>query len=229
MAGNQGVGEYYVDIVMCIDATGSMSPIIGEVKNNAISFYQKFVDSMEENSKEVAQLRIKVIAFRDYGVDDEPMVESEFFVLPDQNDEFKNFVENISATGGGDEPENALEAIALALKSDWTTGGAKRRHAILVFSDAPALEFGARAGSSSYPDGMPSSIAELGAWWHGTDQSLSSTYQANAGRLIAFVPNAEPWTDLQAWSRYWPAFSPAGTGLSDVDIQSAIDLMVGSF
>ena len=229
MAGNQGVGDYYVDIVMCIDATGSMSPIIGEVKNNAISFYQRFVDAMEENDKGVAQLRIKVIAFRDYGVDDEPMAESEFFVLPDQNDDFRNYVENINAKGGGDEAENAMEAIALALKSKWTTGGARRRHAILVFSDAPALELGARAGSSSYPDGMPSSLAELGAWWEGTDQSLSSDYQPKAGRLVAFVPNAEPWADIQSWNRYWPAFSPAGTGLSDVDIASAIDLLVGSF
>ena len=31
----QGMGEYCVDIVMCIDATGSMAPIIDEVKNNA--------------------------------------------------------------------------------------------------------------------------------------------------------------------------------------------------
>ena len=38
MAG-QGMGEYCVDIVMCIDATGSMAPILDEVKRNAISFY----------------------------------------------------------------------------------------------------------------------------------------------------------------------------------------------
>ena len=155
MAGQQGMGEYNVDIVMCIDATGSMSPIIDEVKGNAISFYQRFVDSMEENDKEVAQLRIKVIVFRDYGCDDEPMVESQFYALPDQNDEFRSFVSSIEAKGGGDGPENALEAIALALKSDWTTGGSKRRHAILVFSDAPALRLGERSGSSSYPSGLP--------------------------------------------------------------------------
>lgn len=228
MAGQQ-MGEYYVDIVMCIDATGSMVPIIGEVKENAISFYQRFVDAMEENDKEVAQLRIKVIAFRDYGCDDEPMKESQFFTLPAQNEEFRDFVNNIKAQGGGDGPENALEAIALALKSEWTTGGSKRRHAVLVFSDAPALSLGERASSRSYPSGMPTDIAQLGAWWEGTDQTLCSTYQAKAGRLVAFVPNAEPWTELQAWNRYWPAFSPAGTGLPDVDIQSAIDLMVGSF
>ncbi|MBQ7563289.1 MAG: hypothetical protein IJT16_04790, partial [Lachnospiraceae bacterium] len=120
-------------------------------------------------------------------------------------------------------------AIALALKSDWTTGGSKRRHAILVFSDAPALPLGDRKNCAGYPDGMPADIAELGSWWEGTTQTLSGSYQAKAGRLVAFVPNAEPWTEMQAWNRYWPAFSPAGTGLAEVDIQSAIDLMVGSF
>lgn len=42
------MGDYNVDIVMCIDATGSMGPIIEEVKTNALSFYQKFVEAMEE-------------------------------------------------------------------------------------------------------------------------------------------------------------------------------------
>jgi len=225
----QGMGEYCVDIVMCIDATGSMAPIINEVKDNAMSFYQRFIDSMEENDKDVAELRIKVIVFRDYICDSEPMVESSFFTLPEQNSAFRSFVSSIEACGGGDGPENALEAIALALKSKWTTSGSKRRHAILVFSDAPALALGERAECPNYPSGLPTDIAQLGAWWEGTDQTLGSTYQAKAGRLVAFVPNAEPWTELQAWNRYWPAFSPAGTGLPDVDIQSAIDLMVGSF
>ncbi len=228
MDGQQYNGEYYVDIVMCIDATGSMKPIIEEVKSNAMSFYQMFIDQMEESDKEVSQLRVKVIAFRDYGEDKEPMQESKFFLLPSENEGFHDFVSKIEATGGGDAAENALEAIALALKSDWTTGGDKRRHCILVFSDAPALELGARAGSASYPSGMPRDLSQLGAWWHSTDQSLHSNYQPSAGRLVAFVPNAEPWTSLQTWSRYWPAFSQASTGLSEVDIQSAVDLLVGS-
>ena len=229
MSDNQGMGGYFVDIVMCIDATGSMAPIINKVKENAMSFYQRFVDSMEENDKEVSTLRIKVIVFRDYMCDSEPMVESSFFILPDQNAAFKSFVNNIEACGGGDKPENALEAIALALKSNWTTAGSNRRHAILVFTDAPALALGERADSPNYPSGLPRSIAELGAWWEGTDQMFQSTYQRKAGRLVAFVPEVSPWTDLQAWNRYWPAFSNAGTGLEEVDIQQAIDLMVGSF
>lgn len=225
----QGNGDYCVDIVMCIDATGSMAPIINEVKDNALSFYQKFVDAMEENDKTVDQLRIKVIVFRDYICDTEPMVESEFFTLPSQGDAFKRYVGNIEAAGGGDTPENALEAVALALKSNWTTDGAKRRHAILVFSDAAALPLGERSDCPNYPRNLPKNLAGLGAWWEGMDQSMDSTYQARFGRLVAFVPKVAPWTELQAWNRYWPAFSPAGKGLSDVDIQSAIDLLVGSF
>lgn len=90
MSTNQGL-DYNVDIVMCIDATGSMSSIINEVKTNALSFYRKFVDAMNNECKSVQQLRIKVIAFRDYGCDTEPMVESKFFVLDDESTDFHNF------------------------------------------------------------------------------------------------------------------------------------------
>ena len=64
---------------MCIDATGSMSLIIEEVKNNAMSFHQKFIDAMDENDKEVSQPRVKIIVFWDYICDSKPVVESEFF------------------------------------------------------------------------------------------------------------------------------------------------------
>ena len=225
----QGHGDYYIDIALCIDASENMSPIIGKVKANARSFCEKLVESIEDCGESVAQLRIKVIAFRDYGFDPEPMKESAFFLLPDQNEDFESFLRSIKATGGGDGPENALEAIALALKSDWTTGGSRRRHYILVFTDAPALPLGERASAASYPEGMPKDLAQLGAWWECNDQTLTSTYQKKAGRLVAFVPNASPWVDMQGWNRYWPVFSEkAGAGCSEVDIQEAIAVLVGS-
>ena len=229
MADQNNIGKYNVDIVMCIDATGSMSPIIEKVKANALSFNRHFVEAMEENGKQVGTLRVKVIAFRDYGCDEVPMQESPFYTLPEEDGAFNDFVAGITATGGGDGPENALEAIALALKSDWTTGGYRRRHAILLFTDAPALPLGARASSPSYPSDLPKTLAELGAWWEGADQSLGSTYQPKAGRLVAFAPDAEPWSDLQTWNRYWPAVSAAGEGLSEVDMAAAIELLVNSF
>lgn len=229
IAAGQGTGEYCVDIVMCIDATGSMAPIINEVKNNALMFHQKFIDVMEEDGKEVAALRIKVIVFRDYICDSEPMVESPFYILPDKNAAFKSFISNIEACGGGDEPENALEAVALAIKSNWTTAGSKRRHVIVMFSDASALELGERKDCPNYPKDLPKTITELRNWWEGKDQYLKSTYQRAAGRFIAFVPtNKQPWNKMDNWERYWPVNSSAGTGLSEIDIQTVIKLITGS-
>ena len=135
--GGQG---YCVDIAMLIDATGSMSPIINEVKENAMAFCTRFHEVMEVMGKNVDELRIKVIPFRDYAYDGaQAMEDSGFFSLPEQNDAFRDYVSSITATGGGDEPESALEAMALAMRSDWTTKGAKRRHVILVFTDASAV------------------------------------------------------------------------------------------
>lgn len=39
---------FCVDIVMCIDATAGMAPIIDKVKASALSFYQELANDMEE-------------------------------------------------------------------------------------------------------------------------------------------------------------------------------------
>lgn len=218
--------EFYTDFVICIDATASMAPYLDEVKANALSILQKYVEGVEEADYTLEQLRIKVIAFRDYKYDEEPMVESAFFTLPEERDAFESCLNGIEAKGGAGGAENALEALALALRSDWTTGGYRRRHIVLLFTDTGALPLGARADCPGYPGGMPKDLAQLGSWWYGTDPTLEGTYQPRAGRMVAVVPNAEPWTELQAWCRYWPCFTKAGMDLSDEDMECLIDLLV---
>ena len=225
----QQAGQYCVDIVMCIDGTGSMAPIIDEVKRNAMSFHQNLSEAMEESGKSIEKLRVKVIVFRDYMCDTDAMVESEFFTLPDESARFKTFVENIEAIGGGDEAENALEALSLALKSDWTLDGMKRRHVVLMFTDASALKLGERADSPRYPTDIPKSLAELQEFWEGESQCYASNYQLTAGRLIAFVPNSDPWYELSTWSRCWPMFSQAGKGLQEIAMSTVYDVLVKSF
>ena len=221
MAG-QGVGDYNVDIVMCIDATGSMASIIDDVKRNALSFYQKFVDEMEAKAKSVQQLRIKVIAFRDYSVDSEAMVESKFFVLDEESREFHDFVNAIEASGGGDEPESSLEALALAMKSDWVRTGSVRRHVIIMYTDASALKLGEKSGETGYPSGMPSDLAELREWWEG------QRMEKRAKRLLVFAPDMEPWSDMVDWSNAFHTASKAGAGCDDTDIQTCIHMLVNS-
>lgn len=227
---NYQMMDYEIDMVMCIDVSGSMTPFLDQVKDKVLNFGNMFIEQMQEDRSEVevTRLRVKVIAFRDYEKDSVPMQESRFFVLPEEEAEFASFVNSLTADGGGDIPENALEALALALKSDWTTNPQKR-HGVFMFTDAPALPLGKRAGFTGYPSGMPKDLPQLSSWWHGTDQSFRSNFNFKAGRFIAFVPNAEPWTQLQTWKNAWVYFTQeAGKGLEDVDLATAIDLFVHS-
>ena len=132
--------KYCVDIVFCIDTTGSMSPIIRSVKKYAVDFYDKVHFEMELQGKQVDLLRVKVISFRDFACDgEEALKQSDFFVLDDQKTEFEDYVNGLRASGGGDEPENALEALVEAIRSDWTFEGAKKRQIIVLFTDASSL------------------------------------------------------------------------------------------
>ena len=43
---NQGNNEYYVDVVLCIDGTGSMRKFIGKVKACALSIHSMLEEEM---------------------------------------------------------------------------------------------------------------------------------------------------------------------------------------
>ena len=219
---------YCVDIAMLIDATESMGPIIDVVKANVLDFCKKFHEAMEVNGQNVDELRVKVIPFRDYQYDGaKAMDDSGFFSLPEQNEAFESYVKGIVAEGGGDEPENALEALSLAMRSDWTTNGSRRRHVILVFTDAPAvpLKDEKRVASPYYPPNMPADLKELEDMWDGRKQG-DGMPEYRSARLVVFAPNVEPWTSIQMWDHAWVAFSEAGTRLDDVDMNMAIMLLI---
>ena len=94
--------NYNVDIVMCIDCTGSMGGLLDNVKNNALKFYPDLKESCAKKDKEISELRIKVIAFRDFNADgDNALNETEFFKIPEQEDDFRHFINGLSPRGGG--------------------------------------------------------------------------------------------------------------------------------
>ena len=203
----------YVDIVFCIDVTASMAPIINTAKALTLNFYDDFFRAMPLSKQtlekpSVKQLRVKVIAFRDYYCDGTyAMEESDFFELPKQKNEFRNFVASLEAKGGGDEPENALEAMALAMKSDWVRvtnpNTEKARNVVVIFTDASAhpLEKSIDGVSEYYPADMLKNYNELYEAWCGQgtcmDNGESYTMDKNAERLVIFAPeDAYPWSDM---------------------------------
>ena len=138
MAAPRGL-SYAVDIVFGIDVSGSMTPILDQVKANALRFYDDVQTNLTAKGKNVDQLRVRVIAFRDFAADGEAALEeSPFFTLPEERAGFSEFVSGLVAEGGGDEPESGLEAVALAIDSAWTTTGDRRRQVIVIWTDQPA-------------------------------------------------------------------------------------------
>ena len=178
-----------VDVAMCIDVTGSMSDIINTVKSNAISFYDQFKQSCEEEGIQLAALNTQVFAYRDKNVDTNWLQTSSTFSLPSQRTAFNNFVNGLKADGGGDGPESGLETLQAAFnKSDWGVDDGYHRHVVILWTDAPYLV------GSSY------SNVEL--------STLASQWNAmpSGRRLILFAPygtsssNGGSWGNLDGWT-----------------------------
>ena len=92
--------SYAVDIVFCIDVTGSMNPILDAVKANALGFYDDVQTNLTEKGKNVAQLRVRVVAFRDLAADGAAAVEeSPFYELPADRGGFSEFVNVLGLMG----------------------------------------------------------------------------------------------------------------------------------
>ncbi len=220
---NQGQDNTYdVDIVFCIDVTGSMRPVIEEAKNKMRNLPRDLSEAMQAAKKRMGQLRVKLIPFRDLGVDSDALVETDFFYFPEEIETFMNEVDKLEARGGGDVPENGLEAIVRAMRSDWCQTGWKRRHIIAVLTDAPAIPF-EDTSKNHLPDG-PASLAEMQEWWEAGVGSM----QPDARRLVLFAPDTEIWNALGEWdlTEYFP--SQAGEGCQEIDMKKIIDRLVRS-
>ncbi len=213
--------SYAVDIVFCVDVTGSMTPILDAVKANALRFYGDVQDNLVNKGKNVDELRVRVVAFRDFGADgDAAMQESPFFALPAEQGEFSAFVNGLVAEGGGDAPESGLEAVSLAMSSPWTTRGDRRRQVIVVWTDQPAHPLNSAALPEAYRARVPADFSALTDAWEDAQGALGSSSK----RLILFAPDGPGWSDISSvWENVVHHPSQAGGGLSDVDYGTIID------
>lgn len=217
--------NYNVDMTLCIDVTGSMDNIINIVQRNALNLYKDVRDCMEQKGKHVDTLRVRIIAFRDYLADEEEaMLVTNFFNLPEDAENLKKCVSSLVAKGGGDDPEDGFEALAYAIKSKWNQEGSKKRHVIVLWTDDDAhpLGFGARA--KSYPKGMARDLAELTAWWG--DSYNPGYMDQEAKRLVLFAPDVDGWRLISNnWDKVLHYPSDAGDGLKDMEYNQIISVI----
>lgn len=142
----------HLDLVFCIDATGSMQNTINAVKNTALTF-ESSLNTELQNRKidKFDSMRVKVVFYRDYGgnavpqreqvwdsklkkyvwvepdmrdVGDKPVMKmGGFWPLPAQSTSFSTFVSAEKASGGGDLPESGLECVNEGMNSAWIKQG----------------------------------------------------------------------------------------------------------
>lgn len=176
-----------VDIVMCIDNTGSMDDLISMVKSNALNFYTDLRNYCEKRRRNIRNVRLKVVPFGD--LTEGPIIQSKMFVIPEEETEYQNFVNDITAEGGGDSDENGLEALAMAINTEWVRSDYRLRHIILLYTDASAHQLdNPRTHTGYYPPNMPKNMTELHDMWNKMDKASQ--------RLVLFAPKSYPWVDI---------------------------------
>lgn len=109
----------------------------------------------------------------------------------------------------------------MAMRSDFVQEGARKRHIIVLFTDAEAhafedydrlVEEAAKKGCrpEMYPENMSGNFSEFYNVWQGNvlnQDALGSEGEATrldpgGRRLVLFAPNAYPWTDMEVELEY---------------------------
>lgn len=201
--------ETCVDFVFVIDATCGKTRLIKTIEEGTLSFYENLCNALAQRQKSLQKLRVKVNWFRDFYFDGKYAYgESKFFELPEENEDFRKYVASIRAAGGGDDPESALEALSLAMRSDFTQDGDRRKHIIVLFTDQPAhafedydrlVEASSEYGCDPviYPPDMPKSLMQLYDEWDGHGLNRHVKIDNRGKGLILFAPDGYPWDDME--------------------------------
>lgn len=169
------------DVVICVDNTGSMDPMLNAIKSNVLSFYSDISKYCSLNGKRVGDVRLKLIVFGD--CIEGPIHITKFYRLPEESGKLSdtaNIIFNKSLGGN----EAALEALYFALSSDWELTGTRKRQVILMFTDEQPDNWGYTRGADYYPQNVPSSFKSVTALWERMD--------IRTKRLVLFEAEPDP-------------------------------------
>src|SRR5229473_4970969 len=176
----RGVGQGRpVDIVFVMDVTESMQPYIDAIKQNMVNF----AHDLASNNRDY---RLGLVTFEDYVVSKYPDCNCPYQKTMTSNvNEFINWVGTLHASGGGDIPEDQLDALAYASSFPFRP---QAQGIIIIITDAPPHHKG---------DGSANTQHDQAFWDHhqkgqdvtdltGTD--VAAMMKRNGLTLYAVVP-----------------------------------------
>lgn len=183
------------DLVFVVDLA-ARGPFLDILKSHAPTFDNDLRSALAAKHMEIETLRVRVVGFPDVSANDTTSIsESPFFNLPDQSSDFAAAVNAMRPAADGDGAASSLEALALAIRSEWTSAGTRGRQVIVACSDtAPyPLEQTVEGSRRNSQSALPTTFDELTADWE--DQS----YMSAADKWIVLIaPDVSGWSDISA-------------------------------
>ena len=209
--GAYGVGKAQMDLVMCVDATGSMWNTIDAAKNSAMTLESELLAQLEQRSILIESLRARVIFFRDFDPPDlpQPIIEHDFLDLPERREDFRAIFATQGASGGGNWPEAGLECLHEAMTSQWAEPANNYTivlPVIAIWTDAPSDQLGntrnTTQGGAFYPSDAPSTSQGLLQQWNNVD-----VVPQEFRTIALFGPMSGGWNSIRAF----PGFIEGGS------------------
>ncbi len=220
--------ERSIDLVFCLDMTGSTFHFAYEIAYNIDQVYKNVLKIFSDEDKQVGSVRLKLILFKDYESDSDPMTISEFFTLPEDEQNAKQFILSTRGGGGGDLPENGLEALYYAMKSDFVLNS-NCRQIIALFTDSDAVELGERSHCAGYPEDLLGANMDtlVDAWNLNICNDNELRLLERSKRLIIFAPAGTKYEVLKGCMNRC-LFEPVevSNSLFDFDFESFIESLI---
>jgi len=176
----RGVGQGRpVDIVFVLDVTESMQPYIDAVKQNVI----QFVQDLSGNNRDY---RLGLVTFEDYVVSKYPDCNCGYRNSFTSNvHEFTDWVSSLHAGGGGDIPEDQLDALAYAASFPFRPNA---EGIIIIVTDAPPHHKGDGSRYTQHDQAYYDHHSHDADVTEETGDDVAATLKKNGLTLYAVVP-----------------------------------------
>jgi hypothetical protein len=215
---NQYSTDINIDLVACLDITGSNH--MDGFKKQLLEISDNIRKETLKYGKSIANFRLKIIVFKDIYFDDDALVYSNFFTLPYEKELMFDFLGKFYASSGGDEPESGLEALALAINSEWKNDFKNYRQIILLITDGSAHPLEKRNSKINLPilQNLPNNFDELTTIW--------SKMSPKNKRLLVFAPDVYPWKNISCdWDNSIHYEITDTLSISSIDFNPIVDLI----
>lgn len=198
----------YISIVFAVSASVYMKPFWQHLAANVSRSQAYLRDAMPGSTWQDAEIRMRFIAFRDMYMYTDPFVSSPFCHLPREAGELERFARDLTYRGLGRYKSSGLEALFLAMHSDWAWNDNAVKHVIVLVADtlpyelrSPLRSFDKRYESvlngliSNHDLPVPENLEEFRMCWLNGVGTMDNWNNF----LLLYVPECAEWQEIATW------------------------------